>query len=582
MKFKEICLYFEKIEKTSSRLEIASILKEIFLKVNSEELSKLVYFLQGTIGPIYKGKEINIGPKTLINLIAKYLGQTTVAVKKELNKKGDLGIVITSLESKVFQKTLFSKELEFLDVYLALEKISNIDGKNAIFKKLQIFESILFNLDKISAKYIIRFPISFRLGFGDSTIIDALSFLDDSIDQKKSREIISIKYEIISDLGYLSKIIKEKGILFLENLSLEKFVPFKSALCERAKNFSEIVKRLSGPENKEFIVDSKIDGFRQQIHKFGQVIKIFSRNQEEMSNMFPDIVEEIKKINFDFIIDCEAIAYDYINNRYLPFQITMQRKRKYDIFEKSKKLPLHLKVFDIIYFKDKETFSLSNLERRKIIEKYFNISEIIKPTEIIITKNVKELEDFFNNRIENGFEGIIAKDLDSSYKAGSRGFNWIKFKKSYYNNSLDTIDAVILGVFLGQGKRSENKVGALLMGIYDSFDEKYKTIAKLGSGLSDDILKYLCNIFEKDKLSYKPINICTNIEPDYYVLPKIIVEINFDDITFSNLHTCCYSNIKKTGLALRFPRFIKFRTDKTCFQTTTSEEINRIFDLQNN
>lgn len=581
MKFKEICLYLDRLDQTTSRLEKASILKGLFLKVDVEEISSLIYFLQGNIGPVYKGKEINIGQATLINLVARYLGQEATVVKKKLLEIGDLGLVITSLDSKVKQKTLFSKDLDFLEVYETLEKISKIDGKNAISKKLQLFESILFNLDVVSAKYIIRFPISFRLGFGDSTIIDGLSFIDKSdYDQKKVRNILSDRYDVISDLGFLAKIIKEKSILEIEKLEVKEFIPFKSALCERAKDFNEIVLRLSGEEHKEFIVDTKVDGFRQQIHKFGDKIKIFSRNQEEMSSMFPDIVSEIKKIPFDFIIDCEAIAYDYVEKKYQPFQITMQRKRKYDIVEKSKTLPLHLKVFDVLYFKDREVFSLSNIERRKILEDNFNISEIIKPTDIIITKDVLELERFFKDRLENGFEGIIAKDLDSSYKAGSRGFNWIKFKKSYISNNLDTIDAVILGVFSGQGKRSENGVGALLMGIYDETIDKYTTIAKLGSGLTDDILKKLNNIFKQTKLLNKPLNVLTNIEPDFYVKPEIVVEINFDDITNSNLHTCCFDDNKNTGLALRFPRFVRFRDDKNSKQTTSKEEISRMFELQ--
>jgi len=578
MNFNDVCLYFNKLENTNSRLEMAQILSKLFLEINSDDLQDLVYFCKGEIGPSYKGTELNIGLSTILSLVSRYLGQNLSTIKKQFNKLGDVGLVIYNTDIKKKQSTLFKKELSFRDVYSTLEKISTIEGKGTIEKKLKLFESILFNLDKLSAKYFVRFPISFRLGFSDSTIIDALSFLEPSKDQKEVRKILSDKYDLISDLGLIAKIFKEEGVDKVNQLNIKPFIPFKSALCERAKSFSEIVKRV-GKDNKKFIVDSKIDGFRQQIHKFKNTVKIFSRNEEDITSMFPDVVFEIKKINYDFIIDCEAIAYDLENKKYHNFQITMQRKRKYNIVEKSKKLPLHLKVFDILYFDGKYLTDLGNLERRKILEKYFDINEIIKPTEMIVTNSLKELEDFFNSRIELGFEGIIVKDIDSGYKAGSRGFNWIKFKKSYLSNSLDTIDAVIVGAFYGQGRRS-NGIGALLMGVFDKDTNNYHTIAKLGTGLTDEVLLELKSILNSLRLEVKPNYLITNIDADIYVFPKIVIEINFDEITRSTIHTVCYNKDLNQGLALRFPRFVKIRVDKTAEQTTTQREIQRLYELQ--
>ncbi|MCK9292651.1 MAG: ATP-dependent DNA ligase [archaeon] len=578
MDFNNICLYFNKLENTNSRLEIAQILSKLFLEIDVKDLQDLVYFCKGEIGPSYKGTELNIGLSTVLSLVSRYLGQNLSTIKKQFQKFGDVGLVIYNTELNKKQSTLFKKELSFRDVYSTLEKISAIEGKGAIEKKLKLFESILFNLDKISAKYLVRFPISFRLGFSDSTIIDALSFLEPSRDQKEVRKILSDKYDLISDLGLIAKIFIEEGIDKVDKLNIKPFIPFKPALCERAKSFSEIIERV-GKDNKLFIVDSKIDGFRQQIHKFKNTVKIFSRNEEDITSMFPDVVLEIKKIEYDFIIDCEAIAYDLENKKYHNFQITMQRKRKYNILEKSKKLPLHLKVFDILYFDGKYLTDLGNYERRKILEKYFDISEIIKPTEIIITNSLKELEDFFNSRIELGFEGIIVKDIDSSYRAGSRGFNWIKFKKSYLSNSLDTIDAVIVGAFYGQGRRSDG-IGALLMAVFDKETNNYYTIAKLGTGLTDEVLLELKNLLDTSKLEKRPSYLVTNIDADVYVLPKIVVEINFDEITRSTVHTVCYDQDLNQGLALRFPRFVRLRDDKNDRQTTTQEEIQRLYELQ--
>mgnify|MGYP001079554435 CR=1 FL=1 len=577
MDFNEVSKYFERLEKTSSRLEMAAILSELFLKASKEEISSLIYFCQGKVGPKYQGREINIGTSTLISVITRYLGHTEKTVKDSFLKLGDLGLVIENLESKKQQKTLFSKNLSFLEVYQTFEKMAKVDGKGAIDIKIKLFESILYSSDIFSAKYIVRFPISLRLGFSDSTIIDALSFLEDKEDPKKLREIILNKYNLVSDLGLIAKEIKEKKIKEIEKPFIKPFVPLKPALCERAKDFEEIIERLG--KEQEFIVDSKIDGFRMQVHKFAENIKIFSRNEEDITSMFPDIVSNILKIPFDFIIDSEAIAYDSKNKKYHTFQITMQRKRKYDILEKSKELPLHLKVFDVVFFKEENIFNKPFIERRKIIEKYFNLPPIVEPTKIIYTNNLKEIKNFFKETIDLGFEGIIAKDVSSTYTAGSRGFSWIKYKKSYDSEKLDTIDAVILGAFYGQGKRTVTGIGALLVGLFDSETEKYYTLAKVGCGLKDEILNDLSEKLNSLKIINKPENLVSKTEPDFYVLPKIVIEINYDDITLSSQHTTPLLKTKET-LALRFPRFIKYRFDKEGKDTTSLEEIKRIYDLQ--
>ncbi|HRT02838.1 MAG TPA: ATP-dependent DNA ligase [Candidatus Diapherotrites archaeon] len=587
MEFKVITEYFEKIDKTSSRLEMASILSDLFLKTPAKDISNLIYFCQGTLGPKYKSVSINLGEATIISCISEYLGLPENKIKEEYLKLGDLGVVFETLQSTKSQRTLFSKALEFDEVYNTLLKIAQTNGKDAVSNKLKYFKFLLYNLDKVSAKYIIRFPIAYRLGFGDSTIIDALAFLEANKlnlpdeekkeKQKEFNEIITSKYNIASDLGLIGKVIKDKGIDGVKLLSLIPFIPFKSQLCERAKSFEEIKERLGD----RFLVDTKIDGFRQQIHKFGNEIKIFSRNEEDITHMFPDIIKAIKRIPKDFIIDCEAVAYDEKHDKYFSFQMTIQRKRKYGIIEFSKNLPLHLNVFDILYYDKKEVYLEPFEKRRELVVNYFNYPPLIMPTNAIIVTDIVQLKDFFNKCISKGLEGIIAKDLNASYKAGVRGFHWIKYKKSF-GEDIDTIDACIVGGFYGKGKRSEKGIGALLMAIYNPDNDTYSTIAKLGTGLSDEMLEDLSKKLNDLKLTKKPKDLITNIEPDFYVIPKIVVEINFDEITESPIHTCCYDKLKQKGLALRFPRLIKFRDDKSEKETTSEEEIKRMFLLQKN
>ncbi|MDD4049640.1 MAG: ATP-dependent DNA ligase [Candidatus ainarchaeum sp.] len=578
MEFSLVSKYFQRLEKTSSRLEMRDILSELFSICSLDQISKLIYFCQGKIGPKYKGKEINIGQSTLIVILSRYLGHTVSTISNKFKELGDLGLVVESLSSGKKQETLFFKEQSFLQVYSSFERMTEIDGKGAIDTKIKIFESILYNADNLSAKYIIRFPISLRLGFSDSTIIDALSLLEENEEkQKEARDLILEKYNLVSDLGLIAQKFKENKTQGIKELSVQPLIPLKPALCERSKDLNEIFERLG--KDGDFLIDSKIDGFRMQVHKLDDTVKIYSRNEEDITSMFPDITLNILKIKHNFIIDCEAIGYDPINKKYHDFQVTMQRKRKYDISEKSKELPLHLKVFDIIYFDEKKIHLLPFRERRELLEKYFNIPPVISPTKILITNNLLNLEDFFLEMKDSGFEGLIAKDLNSPYSAGSRGFNWIKYKKSYDKENLDTIDAVIIGGFFGQGKRTVTGLGAILVALYDEKKNLYYSLAKVGSGLKDEILVELSEKLKKITIPKKQDNVVSNIEPDFYVLPKIVVEVNYDDITVSSVHTVPLINRNET-LALRFPRFVKYRTDRTEKDTTSLEEIARLFSLQ--
>jgi DNA ligase 1 len=555
VKFKFVVDCFERLEKTTSRLEMAQILSELFKECPEDQIDKIVYFCQGYLGAKYKTQEMNVGLSNLLSVASQYLGQDVTTIKKEFNKLGDIGLLVEKTTTTSLQKNIFQKQLDFLEVYETFQKISSISGKGAIDKKIKLFKYILFNCNKQEAKYVLRFPISFRLGFGDSTIIDGLSLLYNTQEDVKKK--ITSRYLVVSDLGLISKILRKKGVVGINNLKITIGIPIKSALCERAKTFEEIVERLS-VDKKKFFVDIKVDGFRQQIHKKGNEVKIFTRNEIDVTDMFPDVVENIKNIQKDFIIDCEAIGYDKKQKKHVSFQITMQRKRKYNLLEKSEELPLYLKVFDVLFFEDKETYTLPFYKRRKILENNFNISEQIKTTEIILTNDVAELERYFTKAIDDGLEGIIAKDPNAPYTAGARGYSWIKFKKSYINN-YDTIDAIVVGYFYGQGKRTELGIGALLVALYDKDTNKYYTIAKVGSGLTDEIIKELSIKFNELKIKEKPNNVVSNIVPDFYVFPKIIVEINYDEITNSVTHT---AKINDQALALRFPRLVKIRYDK--------------------
>jgi len=318
-----------------------------------------------------------------------------------------------------------------------------------------------------------------------------------------------------------------------------------------------------------------------QIHKKDDFVEIFSRRQEKMTDMFPEIVEAVKKQlkAKEAIIEGEALAFNEETQEYYPFQVTIQRKRKYDVKEKSKEFPLKLFVFDVMMVNGKNLMELPFKERRKKLNGLLKKGKVIELTESIITDNPKKIDEFFDQAVERGLEGIIAKDLNAKYIAGARKFAWIKLKRSYKGELTDSIDAVIIGYFKGKGQRTKFGLGGLLTAVYNDEKDLFESVAKIGTGISEEKFVELEKMLSKIKESRKPARVVSEIEPDFWVKPKYVVEIVADEITKSPLHEAGKKELKE-GLALRFPRMIKLRQDKKPEQATTSKEIIKLFKQQ--
>ena len=578
MLFLKVAEYFAKIEKTASRLEMTEILKNLFEEAGVEDIKKLVYLCQGGIAPKFYGLEIGLGEKFIINSIAKISGAEKEAIEKAYKEKGDLGIVAEEFLKQKKQKALFAESLTVKSVYENLQKCAKLSGEKSQDIRIKYFSKLLNSAKPLEARYICRIPLgNLRLGIGDPTIMDALALLFAKSDEEKHkfREIIENAYNIHSDLGNIAELLKKEGIEAVRNIKIKVGVPIRPTLAERLSSAEEIIGKIG-----ECIVEAKYDGFRLQIHKSGEKITIFSRHSENVTFMFPEIVDAAKKqiAADEAVLEGEAIAFNEEAKQFYPFQVTITRKRKYGIEDIAKEIPLKLFVFDIMYKDGRNLMDLSFKARRQILENTIKEGDVIMLTDYIIAHNAKEIEDYFNECIEKGLEGIIAKDMNAKYIAGARKFAWIKLKRSYKHELQDTIDGVILGYYKGKGKRTQFGVGALLIGCYDTEEDKFKTIAKLGSGLTEEQLKELEKMLEKIKLEKKSPRVDSTIEPDIWVEPKYVIEIAADEITKSPLHTCALKKLG-FGLALRFPRLVRFR-EKIAEESTAEDEIIKMFESQ--
>ncbi|MCS6875822.1 MAG: ATP-dependent DNA ligase [Aquificaceae bacterium] len=566
MLFREYSEYFHRLEQTTSRLEMADILKELLDRASAEEIDKAVYLTMGSLLPAFRGVEFGLSEKLVMDAISKACGVRLRQVESLYRQKGDLGDTAQELVS------WRGRGLSLSQVYGELMLIARSRGT---LDKVMKLINLLKGLSGFEAKYVVRVILGrLRLGVGEATLIDALSLM---LGSKDLKPLIERAYNLCSDLGLVAKRLKEGGERALEEFKVQPFYPIRMALAERVVSAEDIVKRLV-----RCGVEAKYDGFRLQAHKQGSKVELYSRNLEEMTHMFPDIVKGIlEDIQAqEVILEGEAIAVNEETEDFYPFQVTIQRKRKYGVEEYAKEYPLKLFCFDLLYL-DGEDYTLKPfLERREKLEGLLKKTNTLRLSQMFITDQPELINNFFEDAISRGLEGIMAKRLDAPYTAGSRNFNWIKLKRSYRGTLADTVDVVIVGYYYGKGARAKLGIGGLLVAVYEPSTDTFKTISKVGSGFTEQEWIKLKQSLDLIKLSHKHPRVDSLIEVDVWVEPKYVITVNADEITRSPLHTAGKTS-EEHGYALRFPRAVSFfREDKKPEDATTVEEVVRLYQLQ--
>lgn len=574
MKFKDLSKYLEKLDKTSSRNEMTDILADVFKKSSSDEIENVVNLLLGQLAPSYEGIVFNVAERMMLQVLAEAYKEDKKEVRVLYKKEGDLGDVAEKLNKGK------GKNLSVNEVYKKLMEVAQEEGEGSQDRKIKKMAELLSSLNPVSSKYVARIPVGkLRLGFSDMTVLDALSVMEKG--DKSIRPELEHAFNVTVNIGRIAKKVKKDGLGKLKNVKAEPGTPIRPALAERLPSAEKMLEKVG----KTVYVEPKYDGFRTQVHVFEKSgkkeVEIYSRNLERTTFMFPDLVKAIKKLPVkSAIFDGEAIAYDEKKDKFLPFQETVQRKRKHGVKEAAKKYPLVLFIFDILFKDGKTLLAKPFKERRKILEGVIKEASrgTVRITRQETVSDPNKMRDLIAEYLSEGLEGGMIKKIDAPYKAGSRGFHWVKYKKSMDSKMADTIDCLVMGTYRGKGKRAKFGVGAFLVGIKEK--DKFKTISKIGTGLSDEQWRELHKRTEKISVEKKPkeYEVDKNLEPDTWVSPSLVVEILADEITKSPVHTA--GEEKGRGYALRFPRLIKFRDDKGPKDATTIKEIRELYSIQ--
>lgn len=604
MKFAQFSKYLKKLEAVSSRLEITKILADLICHLDADEVEPAVFLSLGVLGPKYDQPDFGVSDKLMIRIIARAFLSTPEEITKLFKSAGDLGSVAQELSSKL--KTQNSK-LSVGEVYVKLKEMAGAWGPGSVERKVNLGAKLLQSLDPISARFVVRVPLgTMRLGFSEKTVLESLTLLETGEEvasfakdgpSRKVKEELEGRYEVYPNIGEIAKVYRSEGLPGLSRVRLKVGVPVSPQLCQRLDSAAEIIKKMG-----RVAAEYKYDGTRLQIHldrkaksqkrESGQPefsifhdqfsnsdqVKMFTRNMEQVQAMFPDVLDAVvKDVGAESaILDGEAVGYDPQSGKFLPFQETIQRKRKYDVAEMSKKIPVKYFVFDILLKDGKDLTNRPLFERREILSATVKkTSEKIILSQELITADPEKLQEYFLAVKKKGLEGLVVKKYDGPYEAGNRGFSWAKFKREEDGQALtDTIDCVVLGYNKGTGKRSGFGIGAFLTGIYDEKNDKYLTVAKIGTGLTDKEWVKIKNEISAVKVRDIPKNveIEKGLIPDIVCKPEIVVAVRADEISVSPLHS--------SGYALRFPRMMGYRADKTAEQTTTLSEIRQLHRLQ--
>ena len=580
MRFSAVAEACEKIEATTKRLEMTDHLVHLIEQTPPETIDRVTYLIVGELYPPFMGIELGVAEKLAIKAVAIVTGKPDGQVEAEYKRQGDLGKTVRALLGQKTQATLAREPLTVERVYETFDKVAQATGSGAQEMKIKLLVSLLNDATPNEAKYITRMVLGkLRLGVADMTLLDALAVAYGG--GKQFRESIERAYNVSSDIGYVARVLATKGMEEIEHFEITLGRPVKPQLAERLTTLEEILEKLGGRCSAEY----KYDGLRVQSQISPREIQLFSRREENITGQFPDLVKALRKAVAaqEAILDGECVPVDPNTGDLLPFQIVSQRRgRKYDIEKMVGEVPVVLFVFDLLYLNGKDFTLKPYPERRAMLSKIVRRTDAIRIAENIVSGSAKEIEAYFEKAVNEGTEGLICKSIapESVYEAGKRGWQWIKWKRSYRSEMTDTVDLVVVGAFAGRGKRA-GSYGALLMAAYVEDEDRFDTVCKLGSGFTDEDLAKLPGLFKPYQLSHPHSRVNSLMKPDIWFVPTKVLEVIGDEITLSPLHTCGFGAVREgSGLAIRFPRLVKFRVDRSPEDATTSKEVLEMYNRQ--
>lgn len=600
---------FALIEATTKRIEKTSLLTSLMLLViqrskegDTDSLLRTVYLCINRLCPDYTGIELGIGESLLVKAIGESTGRSLQLIKADLKKEGDLGLV--AMNSKNMQKTLFKpKALTVPFVFSNLKEIALSSGHSSQGKKVSIVTKLLAACKGEEAKYIVRsLEGKLRIGNAERTVLVALAHAAVLAERERSgkkwsteklasrlEEGANIVKSVFSELPNYDVVVPallNVGVGKLrEECKLTPGVPLKPMLAKPTKAIGEVLDRF---EDKRFTCEYKYDGERAQVHKLADgTVGVFSRNSEDMSKKYPDLIEQlphfIKENTKTFVLDAEAVAIDRTTGKLMPFQELSRRKRK-DVKVEDIQIRVCLFAFDLLYLNGEPLLRKNLTERRELLRQHFEPVDFeFQFAKSSDSEKTEDIQTFLDESVKDGCEGLMVKMLESEasyYEPSRRSVNWLKLKKDYLAGIGDSLDLVVVGGYYGKGKRT-NVYGAFLLACYDADSEEFQTICKIGTGFSEEALAAHYAVLQPLEMDKARGDVKVGgAKPDVWFEPKVVWEVLTADLSLSPVYTAAQGLIEERGISLRFPRFIRVRDDKGADDATAPEQVAEMYERQ--
>jgi DNA ligase 1 len=580
MLYQDLVKVYEALESTASRLEMTDILASLFRQSDCAHIKRIIYMTQGTIFPDFYPQKLGLADKLYLRTLVAATGMNETALRELWSREGDPGTVTQKVFETRRQKTLFSEPLTMDRVYDNLVKIAKAEGNGSQDVKMRLLADILHDAQPNEGKYIARIVTGrMRLGVAAQTVSDSLAM---AFATKEDKPLVDRAFNISSDLGLVGEVMCRKGLDGLKEMHVQVGNPIRAMLAERLPSPEEILERMGGRAMFEY----KYDGLRVQAHITPTQITLYSRRLEDLTAQFPDVVDSLRKTfrNDSAILEGECVPVDINTGELLPFQeVSHRRGRKHELTTAIEDYPVRVHLFDCLYLDGADLTTRSLLDRRNALTSCIEATENVRFSEARVIDNVDEVQRFFTEALQAGCEGLMAKSIGpgSVYRAGNRGFLWIKYKKEYRSEMTDTVDLVVVGAFHGRGRRG-GRYGALLMATYNPEEDRFETVTKLGSGFDDATLAALPEKLDRYRLPQVHAMVESKMEADVWFEPVVVLEVLGAEISVSPIHTCGHGHIRDGGgLAVRFPRFTgAFRDDKKPRDATTSKELLDMYNKQ--
>jgi DNA ligase-1 len=582
VQFPELAAAYVRIEATTKRLEMRTLLADLFRATGPGELGPLLYLSQGLLAPEYEGVELGMADSLARRAVATATGAPEDEIGRLLRSSGDLGTTAEELLTALARPPT-PKPLEVREVYDGLLQIARASGEGSQETKIGILVALLERCSPVEARYLVRFVLGrLRLGVREMTLLDALAerFAGGT---KPGRERIEAAFNVCSDLALVADALAEAGLDGLDSIHLTVGRPVRAMLGERSPDLADVLQRMEGRAALEY----KYDGLRIQAHvPLEGPARLFSRRLEDISAQFPELVTALPKAlhGLPAIVEGECVPIDANTDEIRPFQeVSRRRGRKYDLERMQEEVPVVLFLFDVLLSPDGPEIDRPLPERRARLEKLVRSDQRIRLATQRVVDSVEAAQAFFDESIAAGCEGVMAKSLsaESTYRAGARGFWWIKYKREYTHGLADSIDGVVIGGFHGRGRRA-GRYGALLLATYDAEHDRFESFCKVGSGFDDAGLAELPEKLQPFEVAERPEGLLTELVPDQWMRPGLVLEVRGAELTLSPNHRSAFGRVRPgTGFALRFPRFTgRYRDDKGPTDATTSEELLRLYQTQ--